>query len=56
MNGPEPAVECARTSLDARFTGQECHARRLAKVLAIEAEENRAGPATPPPAVTEGTF
>ena len=36
--GPEPAVECARAFLAARFSGQERHARRLAKVLAIEAE------------------
>jgi len=37
--GPEPALECARAFLAARFSGQERHARRLAKVLAIEAEE-----------------
>jgi len=56
MIGPEPAVECARAILDARSTGEERHTRRLAKVLAIEAEESRAGPATPPPAGTEWTF
>lgn len=53
---PEPAVECARAILDARSTGEERHTRRLAKVLAMEAEESRAGPETPPPAGTEGTF
>jgi ribose 5-phosphate isomerase B len=37
--GPEPAVECAAAFLAARFSGEERHARRLAKVLAIEAEE-----------------
>ena len=37
--GPEPALECARAFLGARFSGEERHARRLAKVLAIEAEE-----------------
>jgi ribose 5-phosphate isomerase B len=37
--GPEPAVECAGAFLAARFSGEERHARRLAKVLAIEAEE-----------------
>jgi ribose 5-phosphate isomerase B len=36
--GPEPAVECARAFLAATFSGKERHARRLAKVLAIEAE------------------
>ena len=36
--GPEPALECARAFLGARFSGAERHARRLAKVLAIEAE------------------
>jgi ribose 5-phosphate isomerase B len=36
--GPEPALECARAFLGARFSGEERHARRLAKVLAIEAE------------------
>jgi ribose 5-phosphate isomerase B len=37
--GPETALECARAFLAASFSGQERHARRLAKVLAIEAEE-----------------
>jgi len=37
--GPEPALECARAFLAARFSGAERHARRLAKVLAIEAGE-----------------
>jgi ribose 5-phosphate isomerase B len=36
--GPEPALECAEAFLAARFSGEERHARRLAKVLAIEAE------------------
>ena len=39
--GPEPALECARAFLGARFSGEERHARRLAKVLAIEAEAIR---------------
>ena len=37
--GPESALECARAFLAARFSGQERHARRVAKVLAIEAED-----------------
>ncbi len=37
--GPELALECARAFLAARFSGQERHARRVAQVLAIEAEE-----------------
>ena len=41
--GVEPAVECARAFLGASFSGAERHARRVAKVLAIEAEESRAG-------------
>jgi len=36
--GTETAVECARAFLGATFTGEERHARRLAKILAIEAE------------------
>ena len=36
--GPEPAIECAEAFLGARFSGEERHARRLAKVLAMEAE------------------
>ena len=37
--GPEPAYECAVAFLNATFSGEERHARRLAKVNAIEAEE-----------------
>jgi ribose 5-phosphate isomerase B len=37
--GVEPAVECARAFLGASFSGADRHARRVAKVLAIEAEE-----------------
>ena len=37
--GVEPAVECALAFLKAEFTGEPRHARRLAKVLAIEASE-----------------
>ena len=37
--GPEPALECARAFLAALFSGRERHARRVAQVLAIEAEE-----------------
>lgn len=36
--GSETAIECSRAFLGARFSGAERHARRLAKVLAIEAE------------------
>jgi len=36
--GIELAVECARAFLGARFSGAERHVRRLAKVLAIEAD------------------
>jgi ribose 5-phosphate isomerase B len=36
--GIEPAVECAVAFLGATFSGEERHRRRLAKVLAIEAE------------------
>lgn len=36
--GPEPALECVRAFLAARFTAEERHVRRRAKVLAIEAE------------------
>ncbi len=35
--GIEVARECLRAFLDARFTGEERHVRRLEKVLAIEA-------------------
>ncbi len=41
--GPEVAVECARAFVDARFTGEPRHARRVGKILAIEAEESRRG-------------
>lgn len=37
--GVELAVECARAFLGASFSGAERHARRVAKVLAIEARE-----------------
>ena len=36
--GPEPAYECAVAFLGATFSGEPRHRRRLAKVLAIEAE------------------
>lgn len=36
--GPEPAWECMTAFLGATFSGEERHRRRLAKVLAIEAE------------------
>ena len=35
--GPEPAYECSVAFLAARFSGEERHRRRLAKVDAIEA-------------------
>jgi ribose 5-phosphate isomerase B len=41
--GVEPAVECARAFLGASFSGADRHARRVAKVIAIEAEELRSG-------------
>ena len=37
--GVEVALECARAFLGARFSGGERHARRVAKIAAIEAEE-----------------
>ncbi|MDX6410223.1 MAG: ribose 5-phosphate isomerase [Gaiellaceae bacterium] len=37
--GPEPAWECVLAFLGATFTGEPRHARRLRKVLAIEAAE-----------------
>jgi RpiB/LacA/LacB family sugar-phosphate isomerase len=37
--GPEPAWECVVAFLNARFSGEERHRRRLDKVLAIEAAE-----------------
>ncbi len=36
--GSEPAYECAVAFLGARFSGEERHARRLRKVLEIEAQ------------------
>lgn len=36
--GPEPALECARAFLAARFSGEERHQRRLDKILRLEAE------------------
>jgi len=41
--GPESAFECVQAFLDASFSGEPRHRRRLAKVLSIEAEEARAG-------------
>jgi ribose 5-phosphate isomerase B len=38
--GVELAVACARAFVDARFSGEPRHVRRLGKVLAIEAEES----------------
>ena len=35
--GPEPAFECALAFLNATFSGEPRHRRRLGKVLAIEA-------------------
>jgi ribose 5-phosphate isomerase B len=37
--GPEPALECSLAFVGATFSGAPRHARRLAKVLAIEAAE-----------------
>ncbi len=37
--GPELAFECAIAFLDARFSGEERHLRRLGKVAALEASE-----------------
>jgi ribose 5-phosphate isomerase B len=37
--GPEPAYECVLAFLGATFSDEPRHARRLGKVLAIEAEE-----------------
>jgi RpiB/LacA/LacB family sugar-phosphate isomerase len=36
--GVEPAIECCLAFLNARFSGEPRHERRLKKVLAIEAE------------------
>ncbi len=41
VTGPEPAVECARAFLVATISGEARHARRLTKVLALEAEDWR---------------
>lgn len=38
--GPEPAFEVAKAFLEASFSGEERHRRRLGKVLAIEAAED----------------
>jgi len=38
--GPESAFECVQAFLDASFSGEPRHRRRLAKVLAIEATES----------------
>jgi ribose 5-phosphate isomerase B len=37
--GPEPAWECVLAFLEAEFSGEPRHRRRLGKVLAIEAAE-----------------
>jgi len=41
--GPEPALECAQALLDARFSGEERHARRVAKVIALDGEDRHPG-------------
>ncbi len=41
--GLEPALECCLAFLDASFSGEPRHVRRLAKVKAIEAESMRGG-------------
>ncbi len=46
--GVEAAAEALRAFLAARFSGAERHARRLGKILAIEADA-RAGVFDPPP-------
>jgi ribose 5-phosphate isomerase B len=38
--GPEPAFECTLAFLDATFSGEPRHQRRLDKVLAIEARDD----------------
>ncbi len=38
--GPEPAYECVRAFLEATFSGEPRHRRRMGKVLAIEATES----------------
>jgi ribose 5-phosphate isomerase B len=37
--GPEPGYECAVAFINASFSGEERHRRRLGKVLAIEAQD-----------------
>ncbi len=41
--GPEPAWECVAAFVEARFSGEPRHQRRLAKIAAIEAEETIGG-------------
>jgi RpiB/LacA/LacB family sugar-phosphate isomerase len=41
--GPEPAWECVVAFVEARFSGEPRHRRRLAKIGAIEAEEASGG-------------
>ncbi|GIW19799.1 MAG: ribose-5-phosphate isomerase [Chloroflexota bacterium] len=45
--GPELALECTLAFLRARFSGEERHRRRLAKIAAIEAAETGSGPDGP---------
>jgi ribose 5-phosphate isomerase B len=40
--GPELAIELVRAFVNAKFSGEERHERRLAKVLAMEARFDRA--------------
>lgn len=42
--GPELALECTLAFLRARFSGEERHRRRLAKIAAIEAAETEPRP------------
>jgi hypothetical protein len=37
--GPEPGYECAVAFINASFSGEERHRRRLGKLLAIEAQD-----------------
>ena len=41
--GPEPAWECVAAFVEARFSGEPRHRRRLAKIEAIEAREASGG-------------
>ncbi len=41
--GPEPAWECVVAFVEARFSGEPRHRRRLAKIAAIEAEQAGGG-------------